>query len=176
MIKISTLERRKTTEADLEIILSNLRDFSRNELFIVAGEEETALKQAVEGSRDVWSGYVDGELALIYGVRVISILSNHAYVWMLTTKLVEKHWVSFVRVSTVYAWDLLDQYDKVSVIAPFKSELSQRWLEYLGFTREGVTRMYGIKFRTYSITKESFKTEKLEWLRGEDRWQPLLAS
>jgi len=36
--------------------------------------------------------------------------------------------------------------------------------------------MHGVKFKTYSITKDALKDEKLNWLKGEKGWQPLLAS
>jgi len=169
-------ERRETTDEDIRVMLENIREFSRNELMIVAGTEETALKQACEGSRDVWSGYVNDELALIYGVKVISILNNHAYIWMLTTKVVERHWVTFIRVSALYTWQLLQQYDQISAIAPMKSSLSQKWLKYVGFTQVGVTRLYGIKFKSYMITKGTVEDKKLQWLKGDEKWPPLLAS
>jgi hypothetical protein len=173
---MTVYERRKTSAEDIETILKNLRKFSRNELMIVADTEEQALRQAIEGSRDVWSGYADGQLGVMYGVRIVNIVNNHAYIWMLTTELVEKHWVTFVRVSALFLDELLSQYEQLSVIAPLRSQMSQRWLQYLGFKQTGVTRMYGIKFKSYDITKESLSNEKLVWLRGDEGWQPLLAS
>jgi len=169
-------ERRKTTEDDIKVILKEIREFSRNELFVVAETEEEALRQAVQGSRDVWSGFANNKLVLMYGVRLISIISNHAYLWMITTTLAEKHWVTFIRASTLFTYELLHQYDKVSVISPLKSHTSQKWLKYIGFQQEGTVRMHGVKFKTYSITKDALKDEKLNWLKGEKGWQPLLAS
>jgi hypothetical protein len=173
---MTVYERRKATPEDIELILKNLRKFSRNELMIVADMEGQGLKQAVEGSRDVWCGFADGQLGVMYGVRMVSIVSNHAYIWMLTTELVEKHWVTFVRVCALFLEELLGQYDRLSVIAPLRSDMSQRWLQYIGFKQTGVTRMYGVKFKTYELTKEALSNEKLTWLRGDEGWQPLLAS
>jgi len=169
-------ERRKTTEEDITAILKEIREFSRSELFVVADTEEEALRQAVEGSRDVWSGFANNKLVLMYGVRIISILSNHAYLWMITTELAEKHWVTFIRATTLFSWELLHQYDKLTVISPMKSHVSQRWLRYIGFEQEGTVRMYGVKFKRFSITKEALDSEKMNWLKGDFGWQPLLAS
>lgn len=169
-------ERRKTEEADIQAILSEIRELSREELFIVAGTEEEAVRQAIEGSREVWSGFADGKLVLIYGVRLVNILSNHAYIWMISTELAAKHWVTFARATTLFAWELLQQYDQITAISPLKSKRSHKWLQYIGFTQTGVVRMHRVKFKTFSITRESLQDEKFNWLKGEQGWLPLLAS
>jgi hypothetical protein len=176
MTKKIVFERRKTVEEDVVAILKDIREFSRNELFVVANTEEEALRQAVAGSRDVWSGFANNKLVLMYGVRLISIISNHAYLWMITTELAEKHWVTFIRATTLFAWELLHQYDKLTVISPMKSHTSQKWLKYIGFEQEGVVRMHGVKFKRFSITKEALEEDKMNWLKGDFGWQPLLAS
>jgi len=168
--------RKKTTKEDMAKILANLRDYSRDELLVVAGTEEQALEQAIDGSRDVWSGYINDELGIVYGVKIVNILSNHAYIWMLTTEQAEKHWVTFVRVSTMCTWELLNQYEKITAISPLRSKVSHKWLEYIGFKQTGVARIYGIKFKTYEITRDMLADEKIQWFRGDDGWQPLLAS
>jgi len=169
-------ERRATTEADVQAILQEIRQLSRDELFIVAGSEEEAIRQAIDGSREVWSGFADDKLVLIYGVRLISILSNHAYIWMISTELAEKYWVTFARATTLFTWELLQQYEQITAISPLKSKKSHKWLQYIGFNQTGVVRVHRIKFKTFSITRESLQDEKFNWLKGEKGWLPLLAS
>jgi len=166
-----------TTLEDCEELMKNLRDFSKDDLLIAAGDGEEGLRSAVAGSRYVYTGCVDGRVALIYGVRVINILSGHVYLWMMTTKLVEEYWVTFSRAACVYACDLLGEYSQVTAICPLRNKKSAKWLEFIGFVPGPVVRMHRIKFKSYMLTRETLDVEKLAWFnQGEDRWQPLQRS
>lgn len=167
---------RPTTEADCEELLQNIREFSKEDLLIMAGGDREGLLASIEGSRYVYTGLVNDRVGVIYGMRLVNILSGHVYLWMLTTKLAEEYWVTFSRAAAIYIADLLNEYDYVTSICPMKKKKSEKFLKYLGFVSGPVVRMHRIKFKTFSITRETLNTEKLDWLKGDERWQPLLRS
>lgn len=164
---------RPTTEQDCVDMLRDIREFSKEDLLIAAGDGEEGLRSAIAGSREVYTGLVDGRVGLIYGVRLINILSGHAYLWMMSTKLADQYWVTFTRAAIIYTYDLLKQYDQVTSICPMKNKKSEKWLKFLGFTPGPIVRMHRIKFKTFSITRDTIKPEKLNWFEGDDKWQPL---
>lgn len=165
--------RRVTTEEDCVEMLRNIRDFSKDDLLIAAGDGEEGLRSAIAGSRDVYSCFANGQLGLIYGVRLINILSNHAYLWLMTTKLADEYWVTFTRAACVYSWDLLNDYDRLTAICPLKNKRSEKWIKFIGFEEGPVVKMHRVRFKTFSMTKETVDSDKLNWLKGDDRWQPL---
>lgn len=167
---------RPTTEADCEEVLREIRDFSKDDLLIAAGEGPEGLRSAIAGSREVYSAFANGQLGLIYGVRIINILSGHAYLWMVTTKLADQYWVTFTRAACIYTFDLLDRYDTITAICPLKNKKSEKWLKFIGFEQGPVVKMHRIRFKTFSITKETIDNERLAWLKGDEGWQPLAQS
>lgn len=165
---------RRTTEEDCEAMLRDIREFSREDLLVTAGDSAEGIRSAIAGSRDVFSAFIDGKLGLIYGIRIINILSGHVYLWMMTTKLADEYWVTFTRAACIYTFDLLKQYDQITSICPMKNKRSEKWLKFIGFEPGPIVRMHRIKFKTFSITRDTINTEKLNWFsEGDDRWQPL---
>lgn len=90
------------------------------------------LKRCVAHSVDIRYGYVDGECACIWGLIPPTLLSTSAYLWLLTTELVEKHKFLFVRHSQRWMEEILRTYP--NIIGDFipGEERSRKWLEWLG--------------------------------------------
>lgn len=94
---------------------------------------EVLLHECVKRSADVRYGYVDGQCACVWGLIPPTLLSSSAYLWLLTTDLVEKHKFLFVRHSQRWIEEALCTYP--SIIGdwiPNDEPRQKRWLEWLG--------------------------------------------
>ena len=102
----------------------------------VAGHQhgEELLKKCVAGSVDVRYGYVNGQCACVWGLIPPTLLSSSAYLWLLTTDLVEQHKFLFVRYSRRWVEDALKRYPRLigDVVCGEGADSTQRWLGLLG--------------------------------------------
>lgn len=99
----------------------------------VAGmpDAEAILRECVGRSTEVRYGYVDGEVACMWGLIPPSLLSTTAYLWLLTTDLVDQHKFLFVRHSQRWVEEALKVYP--AIIGDMVDKPStRRWLEWLG--------------------------------------------
>lgn len=104
-----------------------------------------ALRSWYTRSLEVYGGYADGVLACAWGIVAPSVLSEHAYLWLITTSLVDENKFTFVRHSQMVIEDLLRDYKSVSGHTVASNQSAIRWLKLLGakFTEseaEGVLR------------------------------------
>lgn len=95
------------------------------------GAEKT-LGQCLMMSTASWTGLVDGEVACIWGVIPPTIISNRAYLWLLTTELVQEHQFLFVRHSQRVIETMLEEYDLITGHVKAGEDRSMRWLKWLG--------------------------------------------
>jgi hypothetical protein len=90
------------------------------------------LKECMKLSSYAWIGKIDGEVACIYGVVAPTMLSEQAYLWLLTTDLVEDHKFLFVRHSQIVMTELLKLYPKIIGHVDLSARNSVKWLRLLG--------------------------------------------
>lgn len=107
--------------------------------------ECSVLRQWYLRSLEVYGGYANGILACAWGVVAPSLLSDHAYLWLITSPLVDKNKFIFVRHSQIVIQDLLREYKSISGHTAASNESAVKWLKLLGakFTEseaEGVLR------------------------------------
>ena len=103
-------------------------------------------------SSEVWLGMHDDKVACVWGLVPPTVLSNRAYLWLLTTELVEKHKFLFVRHSQLVIEDALKRYDLVVGHVAVGNTSARRWLRWLraeidaperGFSRFEIRRRDG---------------------------------
>jgi hypothetical protein len=80
----------------------------------------------------LWRGEVDGQLACIWGLIPGSLLSDHAYIWLYTTELVQEHQFIFVRYSQLMIKEMLKEYEFITGNTVAGEDRSIRWLKWLG--------------------------------------------
>lgn len=97
----------------------------------IPGADRT-LRDTLTKSVVVWVGKVDGEIACVWGLIPPTILSEQAYLWLLTTELVEQHKFLFVRHSQRAIEILLDTYPVITGVTSATHEDAIRWLKWLG--------------------------------------------
>jgi hypothetical protein len=119
------------------ISIRTVSDVTLGELFqrspasqLPHGEE--LLKRCVERSVDVRYGYVNGECACVWGLIPPTLLSSSAYLWLLTTDLVEQHKFLFVRHSQRWMEQILKTYPTIIGDWVPGDLHEKRWLEWLG--------------------------------------------
>jgi hypothetical protein len=97
---------------------------------IPKGEE--LLLTCLQRSTDVRYGYVDNQCACVWGLIPPTLLSGSAYLWLLTTDLVEQHKFLFVRHSQRWIEEALQVYPTIIGDWIPGDPRSRRWLEWLG--------------------------------------------
>lgn len=97
-------------------------------------------------SVEIWAGFINGELACIWGVIPPSLMSNQAYLWLYTTDVIKEHQFTLVRHSQLVIEGLLEEYESIVGHAIVGSDKSIRWLKWLG-AKFGSPQGTGIPFR-----------------------------
>ena len=93
-----------------------------------------ALKTSLSWSLFAWTWLVDGEPAVMFGVGTANMLGNVGIPWMLSTPLVEKHWITFLKGCKRNLPTLLRSWPHLENYVDARYTLCHRWLRWLGFT------------------------------------------
>ena len=80
-----------------------------------------------------WTGLVENKVACVWGIISPTILSDSAYLWLLTTDLVDEHPFLFVRHSQMVVEKLLEDFPCIKGHVVAGETRSIRWLKWLGF-------------------------------------------
>ena len=97
----------------------------------IPGARETLL-ECMSRSVEVQIGIVDGVVACVWGMIPVTILSSSAYLWLLTTDLVEKHKFLFIRHSQRCVEEALKIFPVITGDVAPDNHSARRWLEWLG--------------------------------------------
>jgi hypothetical protein len=91
-----------------------------------------ALAQCIAMSDVYWTGSVDGQTACAWGLVSPTILSERAYLWLITTNLVDDHRFVFVRHSQRFIEVMLEKYPVIVGHCVIGEHRATRWLKWLG--------------------------------------------
>lgn len=102
-----------------------------------------------------WTGLVDEKIACVWGLVAPSILSESAYLWLLTSDLIEEHKFTFVRHSQLVLPGMLEDFPLISGHVLADQARSKKWLKWLGVTfgpaiDRGQTRLIPFELRRAS--------------------------
>lgn len=89
-------------------------------------------KQYWFASVESWVGCVDDEPACVWGLIAPSMMSEAAYLWLITCDLVDEHKFTFVRQSQMIIQRLLQDFPLIEGHAIVGEERARRWLKWLG--------------------------------------------
>ena len=90
------------------------------------------LKRFIELSELVRVGKVDDVVCCVWGLIPPSLLSNKAYLWLITTDQLTEHQFVLVRHSQIEIARLLEEYEVIIGHCSVGQPKSIRWLRWLG--------------------------------------------
>lgn len=128
-----------------ETSVVDIRDLIDRSPLVGVEDAHAIVSSYIRQSVFVWTGKVDDKVACVWGLIPPTILSNRAYLWLLTTDLVEDNRFMFIRWSQRYVEHMLTIFPEIHGYADTRFKNNIRWLKWLGakFTdKEG----YGAKF------------------------------
>jgi hypothetical protein len=104
---------------------------SKSEFAGVAGAENT-LRECLYRSTVRMAAYIDDEPACMWGLAPQSLLSNQAYIWLLTTDIAAGHKFLLVRYSQIFVQRALENYEMLTGHCEAGNLAAKRWLKWLG--------------------------------------------
>lgn len=110
----------------------NLQEVIRRSPVAQMPGAEDILLEAIFRSIEIRYGYIDGDLACVWGLIPPTLLSSTAYLWLLTTEIVAEHKFLFVRHSQRYVKEALRIYPEIVGDAIVGNLSAIRWLRWLG--------------------------------------------
>lgn len=90
------------------------------------------LSECLFMSESWWLGEVDGQIVCMWGLISPTFLSSRAYLWLLSTDLIEQHKFVFTRYSQRVIEQLLERYPIIVGHVAAEASQSIRWVKWLG--------------------------------------------
>lgn len=121
----------------MNVTIATRKDVSLREVILrspMAGlpDAEETLRECMYRSVEVRYGFIDGEVACMWGLIPPSLLSTTAYLWLLTTDIVAEHKFLFIRYSQRYVEEALKTWPTIIGDVLIENRPAQRWLKWLG--------------------------------------------
>ncbi len=110
----------------------DVRDIVRRSPVAHIPGAEDILRDCMHRSVEVRAGLVDGEVACMWGLIPPTLLSDTAWLWLLTTDIVAEHKFLFIRHSQRYIEEALKEFPNIVGDVMIDNRPAQRWLRWLG--------------------------------------------
>lgn len=95
-------------------------------------DEHQELVAFMSISSIVYTGYIDGSIACIWGLIPPSLLSDSAHLWLHTNDLCHRHPFLLVRYSQRAMESMLEKYPTIVGYCDLTKSRSVQWLRWLG--------------------------------------------
>ncbi len=96
--------------------------------------------ESVEQSQDIWAGFWNGELALIWGLIPVSLLSDKAYIWSVGTPILRRCAKTLLRLSRLWLKEIAQEYPELLGLCDQKTA----WVKHLGAEFEQTKGEYAL--------------------------------
>lgn len=116
----------KNCDCDIHEVISRAK-FAGN-----VEDAERYLFRWLNMSEPSWLGIHDSDIACIWGLVPSSVISDRAYLWLLTTDVVDEHKFVFIRHSQLIIEETLKEYSMIVGHVANGNERAKRWLKWLG--------------------------------------------
>lgn len=97
-------------------------------------DAEDILRDCMYRSVSIRYGFLDGEVACMWGLIPPTLLSDSAWLWLLTTDIVAEHKFLFIRNSQRWIEEALEIYPCIKGDVILDNAPAKRWLKWLGAT------------------------------------------
>lgn len=124
---------RTVRPADVAALAANMRPEDAAEVLASSGLAPLpAIIASVKHSEHSWTLLIDGEVAAIFGAHRHPTLTDGAFVWALTSTVVDRHRKTFARISRDVLRILLDHYPYLENAVDGRYLAAIRWIRWLG--------------------------------------------
>jgi hypothetical protein len=127
------------TRRDALELAPHLRRADREEVWAsgrLSGESALLLSLLHSAPGLAWAGRIDGEIAVLFGVAQLSLLSDEGRPWLLASLLMERHPLALLRNSRRYVALMRAPFTRLMNHVDARNHAARRWLAWLGFTLE----------------------------------------
>ena len=149
---------RPATLRDMTFVSANMRDQDRREITAVIEESDTAIGYMLFASSPglAWCGWLDDQPVAAFGISRLyaGLGGGWAYMAPRGVRLVPA--ITRFALRQVKRQVLAEGFRRIEVRTAIDHDISHRWLERMGFAREGIAVDYGaggLDFATYAVTK-----------------------
>lgn len=129
----SKFQVRETLLDDAAAIMEDLRSYEKKSVELTNLNPVFILHKEINDSLYCFTGLVEGRPAVIWGIKPPSLTSDVAYLWAITTTLVDEYPFVFARHSQEFIKLVSDKFPKLTGYVQNENERSKRWLKWLGF-------------------------------------------
>lgn len=130
--------------SDADIVAAMVRPADSHEVHASSGWAVIeALRWGIEHGETALTGWSKEGPLCVFGVTQPSVLTNHGVPWLISTTLVERYQLSFLRNSKPYFEAMRSRFDSLSNYVDDRHTVAQRWLRWLGFAM-GPPQPYGV--------------------------------
>lgn len=125
---------RKIKKEDIDFVIENIRDADKREIQDASGlNYKDSLRRIYKMNENAWTGEVDGEIVAIFGVQMASYLTGNGIPWMISTKGIEKHALTFTRHCKPVFKMMTKECKNLFNFVDDRNDLAKMWLKWLGF-------------------------------------------
>jgi len=162
--KVGNLTLRKASLADVEPISENMRMSDRQELTMLNLEPIQALTYPwTQDGTETYTLFSGRKPIAMMGTGWDGSLLNHAKVWMLGTKDIQRNYIPFLKGSKDVVKILQGSYDLIYNYVPVSDNETIHWLLWCGFSFESevvkINSYPFLKFIRCHNSKNSFNNE-----------------
>lgn len=131
-------------------IAMQLRDHDREEFYKFGLDPVLEIPKNIQTSVVAQTALVDGEVAMVWGLKQNSLLSG-VNVWLITTRTIEKKSYQFLAKSRRAVMEALAEHSYLYCYVDAAYETSVRWLEWMGFEPSQIVDLADMKLIRYEM-------------------------
>jgi hypothetical protein len=126
---------RQAVIEDAQELYANMRQNDLDECNALGPHDiQRSIERSIRSSTLCWSLIIDGKLAAVFGVGVISVLTGIGSPWLLGTSVLDRHPRVLVRNTAPYIGAILRAFPHLINFVHARNTRSVHWLRRLGFT------------------------------------------
>lgn len=99
---------------------------------MLADIEQETIVRSIRNSSRTWAGLLDGRLVCMWGLIPPTLMSDTAYLWLITTKHLHGHEFLFIRHSQRAVKAMLEEFPEIVGHTLIENRRAIQWLRWLG--------------------------------------------
>lgn len=99
---------------------------------MLADIDQETIVRSIKNSSRTWAGMVDDRLVCMWGLIPPTLMSDTAYLWLITTKHLHGHEFLFIRHSQRAVQSMLEEFPEIVGHTLIENRRAIQWLRWLG--------------------------------------------